>query len=151
MRQRALTINGHKDFVVPGNDVDVYLVTASGEQGPGVFRVPHDSPGLGIQIRHLADGQVQASLSFKDLRLPADNGLGYGPLVSAALNRANDLARIAQAAELFGLARRVLDTTLEYLHTRQQFGKAIGAFQAIQHRMVDAYILVQLSGCPMSP
>lgn len=144
-----IILNGHKDFVVPGNDVDVYLVTASGEQGSGIFRVPHDSPGLGIQTRHLADGQLQASLSFKDLRLPADNGLGYGPLVSAALNRANDLARIAQAAELYGLARRVLDTTLEYLHTRQQFGQAIGAFQGIQHRMVDAYMLVQLSGCAL--
>ena len=63
----------------------------------------------------------------------------------AALEQANDIARLAQAAELLGVARQAYDMTLEYLKTRVQFGKPIGANQALQHRMVDAYIAVELA------
>lgn len=142
-------LTGTKDFIVPGDDIDGYLWIASGDYGTGVFWVPCDCPGLKIQSRFLADGQVQARLSVESIRLAAQACLGHGPEVSTALCQANDLARIAQGAELLGLARRVLKSTTEYLHTRRQFGQAVGAFQAIQHRMVDAYILVELSGCAL--
>ena len=55
------------------------------------------------------------------------------------------MARIAQGAELAGIARRALELTREYLTTRVQFGKPIGSFQALQHRLVDGLIQVELA------
>src|SRR5690606_31797015 len=53
--------------------------------------------------------------------------------------------RVLQAAELLGVAQESFDTTLAYLKTRVQFGKPIGANQALQHRMVDAYLQLRLA------
>jgi alkylation response protein AidB-like acyl-CoA dehydrogenase len=61
------------------------------------------------------------------------------------VDRANDRARVIQAAELLGVMRRTLSLTIDYLGTRKQFGRAIGSFQALKHRAVDAYIQVELS------
>lgn len=142
-------LSGSKAFVVPGAEVDGYLLTATGEQGLGVFWIPQDIAELQIDLHPLADGQTQASLSFSNLQVPASACLAIGAQASTALTQANDLARIAQAAELLGLARRVQGSTLEYLRTRRQFGQPIGAFQAIQHRMVDAYMLIELGECAL--
>lgn len=70
--------------------------------------------------------------------------LARGPQVLAAVDKANDYARIALSAQLLGCARRAFDTTLEYLKVRVQFGKPIGSFQSLQHRMVDSYIQLQM-------
>ena len=45
---------------------------------------------------------------------------------------------------MFGLSQRALDMTLDYLRQRKQFGKAIGSFQALQHRAVDLYVTTQM-------
>ncbi len=56
-----------------------------------------------------------------------------------------DIARIAQSAELLGISRQALDIVLDYVKVRVPFGKPIGANQALQHRLVDAYIDVELA------
>ncbi|MCC2106042.1 MAG: acyl-CoA dehydrogenase, partial [Hyphomicrobiales bacterium] len=60
------------------------------------------------------------------------------------LDAALDETRIAASAEMFGLSQRALDMTLDYLRQRKQFGKAIGSFQALQHRAVDLYVTTQM-------
>jgi len=60
-----------------------------------------------------------------------------------ALARARDLACIALAAEQAGAARRALELTVAYTKTRVQFGRPIGGFQALQHRMADLHVLVE--------
>jgi alkylation response protein AidB-like acyl-CoA dehydrogenase len=82
---------------------------------------------------------------MEGVEVPACFRLAVGEDALAALRWANDTARVAQAAELLGIAREVFDMTLEYLKTRIQFGKPIGANQALQHRMVDAYIQIELA------
>ena len=53
------------------------------------------------------------------------------------MTRARELASLATAAYLVGMAEKLFATTLDYLKTRQQFGRPIGSFQALQHRAVD--------------
>ena len=60
-----------------------------------------------------------------------------------ALARARDLACIALSAEQVGAARQALRRTVGYTLTRVQFGRAIGSFQALQHRMADLHVLVE--------
>jgi alkylation response protein AidB-like acyl-CoA dehydrogenase len=67
-----------------------------------------------------------------------------GPnLAEAVLERHHDFALLAAAAELLGVMEGASELTLEYLKIRKQFGRAIGSFQALQHRAVDNYVLIE--------
>ena len=66
-----------------------------------------------------------------------------GSVGSLALGRARDLACVALTAEQVGAAQRALDLTVAYTKARVQFGRPIGSFQALQHRMADLYVLVE--------
>src|SRR5690606_36416375 len=68
-----------------------------------------------------------------------------GDAAAAVLQHSLAVMRVVQAAELLGIAHASFDTTLAYLKTRVQFGKPIGANQALQHRMVDAYLQLRLA------
>jgi hypothetical protein len=57
--------------------------------------------------------------------------------------RARDLERLALAAESVGAAQRVLEMTVEHLLTREQFGRPLGSFQALRHRVADLTVLVE--------
>jgi alkylation response protein AidB-like acyl-CoA dehydrogenase len=61
----------------------------------------------------------------------------------AALARARDLTCIALSAEQVGAAQRALELTVAYTKDRVQFGRPIGSFQALQHRMADLHVLVE--------
>ncbi len=77
-------------------------------------------------------GLARVSLDVRDSRvltLPSDVGA-----------RAVDAATLGTAAQLLGLARRMLDVTVEYAKVREQFRKPIGAFQAVQHHLADARV-----------
>jgi hypothetical protein len=71
-------------------------------------------------------------------------GAGAGDL---ALARARDLACIALSAEQVGAAQRALDLTVAHTKMRVQFGRPIGSFQALQHRMADLHVLVESARC----
>jgi 3-oxochol-4-en-24-oyl-CoA dehydrogenase len=151
-------VTGHKHWVVPGAGASGWLVLADspllspGQADPTAPGAgPSDGPflcwvaaGLTVDIETLArvDGSSMASLHLQ--RAPAQL-LASGPAALAALEHANDTARLAQAAELLGVARQSYEMTLEYLKTRVQFDKPIGANQALQHRMVDAYIDLEMA------
>jgi alkylation response protein AidB-like acyl-CoA dehydrogenase len=59
------------------------------------------------------------------------------------IRRLRELAWVALAAEQVGAASRALALTVEYVKIRVQFGRPVGAFQAIQHRLADLYVLVE--------
>lgn len=136
------TLSGSKKWVAPGQGADGWLVVA---QGPSIFWV-EATASVHVAPLPRVDGSSMANLRFE--RAPA-RLLAQGSGAASAVTRANDLARLAQAAELLGVARYAYESTLEYLKTRVQFGKPIGANQAIQHRMVDAYIDVELTAACM--
>jgi alkylation response protein AidB-like acyl-CoA dehydrogenase len=82
-----------------------------------------------------------AEVTLADVRVPTSARLARsGPDVVAHVR---SLARIALAAEQVGGAQRALDLSVEYAKVRQQFGKPIGSFQAVQHKCADMFVLVE--------
>jgi alkylation response protein AidB-like acyl-CoA dehydrogenase len=139
-------LTGEKTVVPAAGGVDGFIVTArrSGAAGDaagiGLWFVAAGTPGLTVRHWRLADGSVAASLLLDAVSaVPLDGGrdalCAIAPLAS--------LASLARSAEAIGIMQRLLDETLEYLRTRQQFGVALGSFQAIQHRMVAQYAVLE--------
>ncbi|WP_368931584.1 acyl-CoA dehydrogenase [Achromobacter xylosoxidans] len=143
-REGAYVLNGEKRHVIPGAGVDGWLVTADGEQGTALFYLPADTPGVTAQAHARADGTAACHLAIESAVVPADALLARDGVLDA-VDEALDLGRLMQSAELVGVARQVLADSVAYLNTRQQFGRPLASFQALQHRLVDAAMQVELA------
>jgi alkylation response protein AidB-like acyl-CoA dehydrogenase len=140
------TIDGAKTAVVAGGGADLFIVSArlSGatrdSDGIGFFLVPASAAGVDRRAYRLADGSVAAEIALRGVDVGGDARLAGG---LEALLPVVVTARAAAAAEMLGLMTLLFDTTLAYVKTRTQFGQSLGSFQVIQHRMTDAYVLVE--------
>ncbi|WP_238890972.1 acyl-CoA dehydrogenase [Achromobacter insuavis] len=143
-RDGAYVLNGEKRHVMPGAGVDGWLVTADGERGTALFFVTAGTPGVTAQVHARADGAAACHLTIESAVVPALALLARDGVVDA-VDEALDLGRLMQSAELVGVARQVLADSVAYLNTRQQFGRPLAAFQALQHRLVDAAMQVELA------
>lgn len=139
-------LNGTKTVVFNGMAADKLIVSArtSGVQcdssGITLFLVDAKAPGVERTAYRMMDGQVVADICFTDVSVDqssivgeADNGL---VILQAVINE----AIIAVGGEAVGIMDKLVATTVEYTKTREQFGVAIGSFQALQHRMVDMFM-----------
>lgn len=135
---------GAKRWVAPAG-ADGWLVHARLGALPTLVWVQPDDAGVTVDTEPRADGSLLCTLHI-DTCLPAERLLAQGLEVDRACQHAIESVRLLQCSELYGIARRVYTMTLDYLNTRVQFGKPIGANQALQHRMVDAYISVMVCG-----
>lgn len=136
-------LNGRKSLVVAAPVADLILVVArsSGavrdEDGISVFLLDPKTAGVRLESYRLLDGTPAADLVLGNVALPASALLGEEGKAFPALQRAVDESIVALCAETVGGMEDVLALCSEYLKTRQQFGVAIGTFQALQHRMAD--------------
>jgi hypothetical protein len=108
-------------------------------RGITLFLVEAGRPGLHIDSFATADGSRAGDLRLEALEVEPGAIVGAAGEALAPLQRAVDLAILAQAAEATGCMRALLDATVAYSKVRQQFGATLGSFQALQHRMVDMY------------
>ena len=125
-------LHGRKMFVAMAAGADALLVTVPG----GLALVERDAPGVHVVSTQAQDGGNFASVTFDGApaeALPGD--------ASEAL----EVAALATSAYLLGAMDRVFGITLEYLRTREQFGRKIGTFQALQHRSADLKIQLELT------
>ena len=139
------SVSGAKRFVTPAAGADGYAVLAHDGGQPVLLWVVADAEGLNARTELRADGTYCATLTLKNVIVPADQLIAEGTSASDAVTRAEDETVFATSAELFGVMDQALGITLEYLRTRVQFGKPIGSFQALQHRAVDLFILKELA------
>ena len=121
-------------------DVDGYLLPVALEGDVGLVYCARDNAGLALESHALADGTRAATLRCRDVVVASSAVLARGAAATHALRNARELSRLATSAYLVGLAEQIFEITINYLRTRQQFGKPIGSFQALQHRAVDLYI-----------
>ncbi|MET7385425.1 acyl-CoA dehydrogenase family protein [Streptomyces sp. NPDC005529] len=107
-----------------------------------LFLVRADAAGM-VRARQTAldatRPQARIELRNVEAELLGDEGAD----VPAALAAAGDAAATVLAAEAVGAADRALERTVEHVRTREQFGRAIGSFQAVKHRLADVYVGVR--------
>jgi alkylation response protein AidB-like acyl-CoA dehydrogenase len=134
-------LDGHKNFVLDGAAAGLILVLAVADGGLSLFAVSADAPGLGRAVLPTLDQTRKlARLAFDGVPGRLIGGTGDA---AAIMDRVLDVAAIALAAEQLGGAQRALDMTVEYAKVRHQFGRPIGSFQGLKHRMADLLMEVE--------
>ena len=140
-RVEGNTLSGEKTVVVGAEEANALIVSArhsgkaSDEVGIGLWRVEKDAPGLTLHGYHLAQGGRAAEVTLSNTPGSLLMHDAY-----TAIADANAAGTLALAAETLGAMEASLDMTREYLGTRKQFGRPIGSFQALAHRLVDLMV-----------
>ena len=138
----AVRITGAARLVPAGGWADMFLVAAREADGTtAIYLVGRDQPGLSLSPVATIDGRLSADLDF-DLLLAAGHRLGTGD-AAGILARIADRAIAAQATMISGAIDAMLDATLQHSRIREQFGRPIGAFQTVQHRVARMAVLAQ--------
>ncbi|MBU2031231.1 MAG: acyl-CoA dehydrogenase family protein [Alphaproteobacteria bacterium] len=118
---------------------------AGDEVGLGLFLVEVAKAGSGLSLRSYptVDGRRAAEVELDGLVVPEDALLGAEGQGWAVIAPALDEAVAAQCAEAVGVLRELHEQTLDYVRQRRQFGRPIGEFQVIQHRLADTFAAVE--------
>jgi pimeloyl-CoA dehydrogenase small subunit len=142
-------IDGEKFVVLNGEAASTLIVTARTKGGQrdaggiGVFLVPADARGVAKKGYPTQDSLHAADITFTGVEVGGDAVIGDGENGLPLIERVVDEARTALCAEAVGLMDESLQTTVEYLKTRKQFGVPIGSFQTLQHRAADMFVAVE--------
>ncbi len=131
-------LHGTKVHVPDGEVADLVLVVADG--GTACIAVDPDEPGVTITRTETVDG----SRSFATVALDGVSGTALTGDVPPAVEAAIDRLGVAWVLDGIGAAERALELTLEYAKVREQFGRPIGSFQAVQHLCADMLRAVEL-------
>lgn len=140
-------LNGQKAVVLGADDADMLIVSArtsgasSDAEGISLFLVPRGASGLTVRTITNMDDRRAGEVTLESVRARAMLGASGGalPVLEAAVDRAT----AAVCCEAVGAMEAVNQLTLEYLKTRNQFGRPIGKFQVLQHRMADMMMAEQ--------
>ncbi|MCI0883799.1 MAG: acyl-CoA/acyl-ACP dehydrogenase, partial [Chloroflexi bacterium] len=137
-------LNGTKLFVPDAHVTDHMVVVArtggKGEDGITLFIVDSKSDGIKFEQLKTIAADKQSEVIFENVKVPAANVLGDEGKGWETVEKVSRVATVAACAYLVGLSQMDFDTTLNYAKERVQFGRPIGSFQAIQHKLADAII-----------
>ena len=142
-------LTGHKAVVFHGASADTLVVSArtSGEardaDGITLFLVDPAADGVTLRGYGTVDGLRAADIRLDDVAVGEDAVVGAVGAALPLIEEVVDRATVALCAEALGLMDVLYETTLEYSKTRQQFGRPIGKFQVVQHRLVDMFVACQ--------
>ena len=133
-------LTGTKTTVPGGTAAGLFLVPATTGEGTAVFAVGRSDPGVSVRAQRVTSGGA-ALLDLLGTELPGDRLIGEpGPALPGWLA---DRATVGLCALQLGVTERALELTAGHARTREQFGRPIGAFQAVAQRLADAYIDVE--------
>lgn len=138
-------LEGTLPFVPYANSADVILLPASTEDGIAIFALdaePISGTVSKSQVK-MASGVPTFNLELNEVVSPEAAQIIEPQDADTVLERAKMLGATAWAIQMVGAGKSVADRTLEYVKERRQFGRPIGAFQAIQHYMADMAIKVK--------
>ena len=143
-------LSGVKLFVPDAQPADYVVVAArtrgDGEDGVSLFLVTGRPKGMTVtSLKTLDMTRRWSEIRFDGVELGADALMGSADDAWPRLRRALDWATAAMCAEMVGGEQKVLETSTEYAKTRQQFGKPIGIYQAVSHKLADMLVLSESS------
>lgn len=142
----AWQLDGVKLFVPDAEAADYTVVVArsrgEGESGITLFLVKGRPKGMTVKpVETLDMTRRWSEVRFEDVQLDAGAVMGAADQAWPRLKRALEWATAALCAEMVGGVQKVLETSTEYAKTRHQFGKAIGIYQAVSHKLADMLVL----------
>jgi alkylation response protein AidB-like acyl-CoA dehydrogenase len=139
-------INGSKKFITNGNVARFCVVAAATDKSQGYKGISsfivdlHNTPGFHVgtvEEKLGINASGTAELVFEDARIPKENLLGKLGEGFKQMLTTLDGGRIGIASQAIGIGRAVLEEAVEYSKTREQFGRSISSFQAIQWKLAD--------------
>lgn len=142
-------LNGAKRHVINGDSADKLIVSArvSGDRcnrdGVALFLVDAKVAGVSRRNYGMQNSWRGADVNLTNVRVPADALIGTAGEAVPLIERVVDIAIAAICMEAVGSMEKATQITVDYLKARKQFGVAIGAFQALQHRAVDMLVAVE--------
>lgn len=144
-------LNGKKSVVVGAPWADHLIVVARSGGSPGevdglsLFLIDKNSQGITEHAYPTIDGRLASDLTFDKVSLPQDALLGAEDGALPVIEEILDRAIAATSAEAVGAMRRMLRDTIDYTGQRRQFGQSLSQFQALQHRMVDMSMQIEMA------
>src|SRR5579859_828149 len=143
-------LDGVKLFVPDAQHADFVVVAArtrgEGEDGVSLFLVKGRPKGMTVSpLKTLDMTRRWSEIRFDGVELGPDALMGAADNAWPRLKRALEWATAAMCAEMVGGEQKVLETSTEYAKTRQQFGKPIGIYQAVSHKLADMLVLAESS------
>ena len=144
-------LSGTKFMVLEGMAATTFVVVArssgaAGEsQGLSLFLVPANAQGVSREAVHTMDNRGYATVQLNGVSVANEALLGAADEGNQLLEAVLDRGRAGLGAEMIGTASQAFEMTLEYLKTREQFGRVIGSFQALGHRAAELYSGMELA------
>lgn len=142
-------LNGTAEYVLMGHAANLLIVVARtpgamGWQGLSLLAVAADAPGISMErLTSLDITRPFSRIRFDQVRVSDDALLGAHGQAEAAIRRMLAIGAVMLAAEQLGGAERVMELSTEYAKQRVQFGRVIGSFQAIKHKLADMMLAVE--------
>jgi alkylation response protein AidB-like acyl-CoA dehydrogenase len=140
-RSDRWAVSGTLDCVLDGDSAGLVLLLARTPAGPTLFACERGSHGFVSEPMRVLDGtRPQARLVFREARATPVGQPGEGDRITGAVV---DVALAAIAAEQVGGSAYALEQTVAYVGERRQFGRPIGSFQAVKHRLADLLVDIE--------
>jgi alkylation response protein AidB-like acyl-CoA dehydrogenase len=140
----GFVLDGEKTMVPLAAAADQWIVSAqsgnAAEDSIGFYLVTPSSAGIERRDYRLIDGASASAVEFHGVRANGRLRGGFADLAAVI-----EVARLAAGAEMVGLMSTLFESTIEYLKTREQFGRPLSSFQALQHRLADLYVRLEQS------
>jgi len=137
-------LRGRKEFVTDAEVADLIICVARGNDGLVLAPVVKGAKGMKIDATPGVDASRKLySVEFDDVVAPEADALAFNTRTLDAVESATAIAVVALCAEMLGVMQWTLENAVEYAKTRQQFGKPIGVYQAVQHQLADMFLMAE--------
>jgi len=141
---KGYRLSGRKEFVTDAATADLIVCVARSGDDLVLLPVERGSQGLTVTLTPGIDATRKLyTLDFDGVIVPTTTALEFSRRTQDALDQSMGVATVALCAEMLGGMQWALEHTVEYAKTRQQFGRPIGAYQAVQHQCADMLLMTE--------